>query len=106
MPSSVQASQQSSGTNRRIGAVKTIDGETITLAPDSGPDVTVTVLPATRIVRIAPGEKDLKSAAPIQLQDIQIGDRILVGGKASDDNQSLAASSRGSSGGAVKWHTS
>jgi hypothetical protein len=93
MPSSVQASQQSSGTNRRIGAVKTIDGETITLTPDSGPDVTVTVLPATRIVRIAPGEKDLKSAAPIQLQDIQIGDRILVGGKASDDNQSLAASS-------------
>jgi hypothetical protein len=93
MPSSVQASQQSSGTNRRIGAVKTIDGETITLTPDSGPDVTVTVLPATRIVRIAPGEKDLKSAAPIQLQDIQIGDRVLVGGKASDDNQSLAASS-------------
>jgi hypothetical protein len=91
--SSVQVAQQSSGTNRRIGAVKTIDGETITLSPDSGPDVTITVPPATRIVRIAPGEKDLKSAAPIQLQDIQIGDRILVGGKASEDNQSLAASS-------------
>jgi hypothetical protein len=44
-------------------------------------------------VRIAPGEKDLKNAAPVQLQDIQIGDRILVGGKVSDDNQSFAASS-------------
>ena len=94
-PSSVQATQQTSGTstNRRIGAVKAINGTTITLTPDSGPDATVTVLPATRIVRIAPGEKDLKNAASIQLQDIQIGDRILVGGKASDDNQSLVASS-------------
>lgn len=93
VPSSIQVSQQSSGTNRRVGAVKAINGTTITLTPDSGPDVTVTVLPTTRIVRIAPGEKDLKNAAPIQLQEIQIGDRILVGGKASDDNQSLAASS-------------
>jgi uncharacterized protein DUF5666 len=85
--------QQAAGTNRRIGAVKGINGEAITLTPDSGPDVTVTVQATTRIVRIAPGEKDLKNAAPIQLQDIQIGDRILVGGKGSDDNQSFMASS-------------
>ncbi|MGA2377397.1 MAG: DUF5666 domain-containing protein, partial [Candidatus Sulfotelmatobacter sp.] len=43
-------------------------------------------------LRIAPGEKDLKNATPIQLQDLQVGDRILVAGKASDDNLSLAAS--------------
>jgi hypothetical protein len=85
--------QQTAGTNRRIGAVKGINGEAITLTPDSGPDVTVTVQATTRIVRIAPGEKDLKNAAPIQLQDIQTGDRILVGGKGSDDNQSFMASS-------------
>jgi hypothetical protein len=78
---------------RRIGAIKTIAGNTITLTPDSGPDSTVTVQPETRIVRIVPGEKDLKNATPIQLQDLQVGDRILVAGKASDDNQSLAASS-------------
>jgi hypothetical protein len=46
----------------------------------------------TRILRIAPGEKDLKNATPIQLQDLQVGDRILVAGKASDDNLSLEAS--------------
>ena len=46
----------------------------------------------TQIVRIAPGEKDLKNATPIQLQDLQVGDRILVAGKASDDNLSLPAS--------------
>jgi hypothetical protein len=79
--------------SRRIGAIKTITGTVITLTPDSGSDFNVTVQATTPIVRIAPGEKDLKNATPIQLQDLQIGDRILVGGKASDDNLSLAASS-------------
>jgi co-chaperonin GroES (HSP10) len=78
--------------SRRIGVVKAINGTTIALTPDSGPDVNVTVLPATRIVRIAPGEKDLKNSTPVQLQDIQVGDRILVGGKLSDDKLSLDAS--------------
>jgi hypothetical protein len=77
--------------NRRVGAVKAINGMAITLTPDSGPDVNITVQPNARILRIAPGEKDLKSATPIQLQDLQVGDRILVGGKPSDDNLSLAA---------------
>jgi len=77
---------------RRIGAVKAINGTVITLAPDSGPEISVTVQATARIVRIPPGEKDLKNATPIQLQDLQIGDRILVGGKASDDNLSLVAS--------------
>jgi hypothetical protein len=79
--------------NRRIGAVKAINGTAITLSPDSGSDINVTVQPTTRMVRIAPGEKDLKNATPIPLQDVQVGDRILVGGKLSDDNLSLAASS-------------
>jgi hypothetical protein len=79
--------------SRRIGAVKALNGTAITLTPDSGPDLTVAVEPTTRIVRIAPGEKNLKNATPIQLQDVQVGDRVLVGGKLSDDNLSLSASS-------------
>jgi hypothetical protein len=63
------------------------------LTPESGPDINVTVLATARIVRIPPGEKDLKNATPIQLQDLQVGDRILVGGKASDDNLSFVATS-------------
>jgi hypothetical protein len=78
---------------RHIGAVKAIAGNVITLTPDSGPEIQVTVLDVTRIVRIAPGEKTLKNATPIQLQDLQVGDRILVGGKASDDAKALSASS-------------
>jgi hypothetical protein len=77
---------------RRIGAIKAISGTSITLAPDSGPEVNVTVQPTTRLLRIAPGEKNLKNATPLQLQDLQVGDRILVGGQASDDAKSVAAS--------------
>jgi hypothetical protein len=87
--------QQAAGTStatRRIGAIKAINGAVVTLTPDSGPDINITVQATTRILRIAPGEKDLKNATPIQLQDLQVGDRILVAGKVSDDNLSLAAS--------------
>jgi hypothetical protein len=87
------AQEAPAAVSRRIGVVKTINGTVITLTPDSGPDLNVTVQSATRIVRIAPGEKNLKNATPIQLQDIQVGDRVLVGGKPSDDNVSLLASS-------------
>ncbi len=70
---------------RRLGAIKTITGSAITLAPDSGADITVYVQPSARILRIAPGAKDLKDASPIQLQDLQPGDRVRVRGQASAD---------------------
>ncbi len=79
---------------RRIGAIKAINGTAITLTPDSGPDIHVTVQDTARILRIAPGEKDPKTnSTPIRFEDLQVGDRILVAGKASDDNLSLVASS-------------
>jgi hypothetical protein len=70
---------------RRIGSIKAMNGNVLTLTPDSGPDVSVTVQPNARILRIAPGEKDLKKAAPVQLQDLQVGDRVRVRGQASGD---------------------
>jgi hypothetical protein len=78
---------------RLIGAIKAISGNTVTVSPDSGAEVSVTVDASTHMRRIAPGEKDLKNATAVQLTDLQVGDRILVGGKASDDGKSLAASS-------------
>jgi hypothetical protein len=81
------------GVVRQIGAIKAINGDTLTLTPDSGPDVNIQVQSAARIVRIAPGEKDLKNATPIQLQDLQVGDRVLVAGKNSGDNSAVLASS-------------
>jgi uncharacterized protein DUF5666 len=76
---------------RRIGAIKVITGNAITLTPDSGPDIAVTVQPNARILRIAPGEKDLKNATPVQLSDLQVGDRVRVRGQASADGASIAA---------------
>src|SRR6202050_369392 len=87
-----QQSTGASAASRRVGAIKTVNGAVVTLAPDSGPDINVTVQATTRILRIAPGEKDLKNATPIQLQDLPVGDRILVAGNASDASLSLAAS--------------
>jgi hypothetical protein len=92
--SAQQAAQTTVGAvARHVGAIKDINGNQITLTPDSGPDVSVIVQATARVVRIAPGEKDLKNATPVQLQDLQVGDRILVAGKTSDDTQSLLASS-------------
>jgi len=95
MSPSPQTSETAGGTAaaRHIGAIKAITGSVITLTPDSGPEVVVTVQAATRIVRIAPGEKTLKNAAPVQLQDLQVGDRILVAGQASGDSRALTAAS-------------
>lgn len=76
---------------RRIGAIKAINGSVITLAPDSGFEVAVTVQPNARLLRIAPGAKDLKDATPLQLQDLQVGDKIRVRGQGSADGKSIAA---------------
>src|SRR5580704_9791617 len=74
---------------KRIGAIKAINGVEITLTPDSGPDVKITVQPATQIVRLAPGETNVNHATPIQLQDLHVGDRIRATGWATDDNLPL-----------------
>src|SRR6185295_11097203 len=42
-------------------------------------------------LRIAPGEKDLKDATPVQIQDLQIGDRVRVRGQAGGDQNQIAA---------------
>jgi hypothetical protein len=80
-----QASAGQGAIAKRIGAIKSVSGSNITLAPDSGPEVTLTVDAAAHIMRIAPGEKDLKNAVPIQLGDLKIGDRIRARGPAPDE---------------------
>ena len=78
---------------RKTGSVKSINGNTIVLKVDSGQDVNVTVEEGARILRVTPGQTDLKSAVPMAVSDIQTGDRLLVRGKASDNAGSLTASS-------------
>ncbi len=76
--------------SRRLGTIKAINGDAITLTSDTG-EITVTVQPSARILRIAAGEKDLKNATPIQVQDLKVGETIRVRGSAGDDGESMAA---------------
>jgi len=76
---------------RALGTVKTVDGSKFTLATDAGTDVQIAIQDATRIVKIPPGQKDLRNAVPLQLHDIEVGDRLLVGGKLADDGKTVLA---------------
>jgi hypothetical protein len=87
---SQQASAQAA-VAKAVGAVKAINTNGLTVAPDSGADVVVGVGDFTRIVRVEPGQKDLKGATQLRFQDLQVGDRILVRGKISDDGKTLVA---------------
>jgi hypothetical protein len=77
---------------RKVGTVKSISGKVLVLKADSGPDINVTVVDGIRIMRLAPGQTDLKSATPMTLPEVQVGDRMLVRGKPGD-NDSMVASS-------------
>jgi hypothetical protein len=76
---------------KAVGTVKAVSGNNITLAAESDGDVNVVVMDGARLLRIEPGQTDLKNAAPLELQDLQPGDRILVRGKAADNGKSLLA---------------
>src|SRR6516225_3378348 len=75
---------------RQIGTVKAISGSTLTLAADGGAQVSVTVAEGARVLQLAPGSTDLKSAQQIALSDVAVGDRVLVTGKSGDDGSFTA----------------
>jgi hypothetical protein len=88
-----QGAPASNPATRPVGTIKTINGRTIVLTTDAKADVTIQVQDDARLVRIAPGQTDLKDAAPIQLQDLLPGDRILVRGKMAEDGKTVIAAS-------------
>ncbi len=61
-----------------VGTIKSISGDILTLATDSNGELKVQLPPEVKVLRVPPGSKDLKAATPIQLSDLQPGDRILV----------------------------
>jgi Domain of unknown function (DUF5666) len=76
---------------KRIGTIKAINSNAFTLAPTEGAEVSVTLQPTARILRLAPGDKDLKNATPLQAQDLHVGDTIRVRGSGSADGNSISA---------------
>jgi hypothetical protein len=82
---SAPATPLPAGAVKQLGSIRKISGADLTLATDQGTELAVKVSPGARLVRLAPGQTDLKSAAPIQLTDLQLGDRVLVRGKTAAD---------------------
>ena len=79
---SAEGSQAAEGTVvRNVGAVKSISGKSLVLKTDAGPEITISVLDGTRIVRMAAGQSDLKNAPSITLAEVQVGDRMLLRGR-------------------------
>ncbi|HYW37124.1 MAG TPA: DUF5666 domain-containing protein [Terriglobales bacterium] len=68
---------------KAVGTIKSIQADSITVAAESGGEVTAKLMSSTKILRVPPGEKDLKNAIALQAQDLQPGDRVLVRGQAS-----------------------
>jgi len=76
---------------RQLGTIKTIQGSALKLTTDDGADVNVMVKQGARMLRVEPGEKDLTHAVPLELSDLQVGDRIRVRGQNSPDGKTLVA---------------
>ncbi len=77
---------------RQLGTVTAVAGNNLTLKTDAGQVVVVSVADGARILQLAPGSTDLKTAQAIALTDIASGDRVLVTGKAGDSAAAFAAS--------------
>jgi hypothetical protein len=77
---------------KNVGAVKAINGNTLVLKTDAGQEVTVSLSDGTRIVRLSPGQTDLKNATPITPAELQVGDRMLVRGSSGKNTTIEAAS--------------
>src|SRR6202165_1816132 len=72
---------------KAVGTIKSIQADSITVAAESGGegDIIAKLIGSTKILRVPPGEKDLKNATALEPQDLQVGDRVLVRGQASTD---------------------
>jgi len=75
----------------QIGTVKTVSGNTVTLATDAGVMVTVTVPAGAQILQLAVGSTDLKTGQPSQFSEIAVGDRVLATGKGGQSETNFNA---------------
>ncbi|MCU1273364.1 MAG: hypothetical protein JWO48_795, partial [Bryobacterales bacterium] len=73
--------------DRVIGEVTAIDAgaKQLTVKSDAGAAVTANLDDKTLYLSIPPGEKDLKKAAHIALENLAVGDRAFVRGHIAED---------------------
>src|SRR5438874_2290205 len=75
-----------------VGTVKSVSGKTVVVSLDNGSESTITFSDSARVIRATPGQTDLKSAPPVQVSDIQAGDRIAAKVQAGEGNVQIASS--------------
>jgi hypothetical protein len=85
------ASPSDASIAKAVGTIKSLQADSIMIASESGGDVTAKLTGSTKILRVPPGEKDLKNATTLQVQDLQPGDRVLIRGQSSGDPHTIAA---------------
>jgi hypothetical protein len=78
LPAAVFAQAQPAASNRVMGTVAAVSGNTVTVKTDAGATVSVAVPDAARILRTAPGQKTLAGATKIAVSDMEAGDRVLM----------------------------
>jgi hypothetical protein len=80
-----QAPAAAPATTAKLGTVKAIAGNVVTIVTDSTKEtVTITVADGAKVLQLPVGSTDLKAATPGQLSDIAVGDRMLATVKAGD----------------------
>jgi hypothetical protein len=77
-----QAQTAPSPAARQIGTVKEVTPNKLSITTDAGLVISVNVVDGARVLQLAPGSTDLKTAQSIALGDIEMGDRVLVTGHA------------------------
>jgi len=88
-------SAQAPGPGRAAGAVTAVDAAVgqVSLMTDRGDPLTITTFDRTAIIRIPPGETDIKKGSRIPLSSLSPGDRIVALGDLAADQKSLRARS-------------
>jgi hypothetical protein len=70
----------------KLGTVKAVSGNTITLVtdPPASQTITVKLLDGGKVQQLAVGSTDLKTATASQMSDVAVGDRVLAAVKLGD----------------------
>ncbi|MHB1795047.1 MAG: hypothetical protein ACYCPO_08775 [Acidobacteriaceae bacterium] len=89
--SAQQTGAQPATLSRLVGSVVSVQGQSLTVKPDSGPPATVKVADTARILETVPGAKTIAGATPIHLTDLAVGDRVLVAVRPATDGSGPTA---------------
>jgi hypothetical protein len=82
----IAVAQAQPAADRTLGEVTSVsaDQRSVVLKEDKGAQVSVSIGEKTSLLRIPPGETDLKKAARITFGEIGVGDRLLAVGQKSE----------------------